>query len=75
VRIDCDAHGWMEGWIYVVDNPYHATTGPDGKFSITDVPPGEYTLVAVQPSTGPVETKLSVKSGEATKLEIELKKP
>jgi len=75
VRVDCDAHGWMEGWIYVVDNPYHAATGPDGKFSITDVPPGEYTLVAVQPSTGPVETKLSVKSGEATKLEIELKKP
>ena len=24
VRVDCDAHGWMEGWIYVVDNPYYA---------------------------------------------------
>jgi hypothetical protein len=74
VRIDCDAHGWMEGWIYVVDNPYHATTGADGAFSITDVPPGEYTLVAVQPSTGPVETKVTVIAGQATKLDIELKK-
>ena len=33
VRIDCDAHGWMEGWIYVVDNPYYAITGADGKFT------------------------------------------
>ncbi len=36
----------MLGWIYVVDNPYYALTGTDGKFSITDVPPGEYSLVA-----------------------------
>ena len=48
VCIDCDAHGWMEGWIYVVDNPYYAVTGADGKFTITDVPPGNYKLVAVQ---------------------------
>jgi hypothetical protein len=75
VRIDCDAHGWMEGWIYVVDNPYHATTGADGAFSIADVPPGDYTLVAVQPFTGPVETKVTVKAGEATRLDIELKQP
>jgi hypothetical protein len=72
VRIDCDAHGWMEGWIYVVDNPYFAATGADGAFSITDVPPGDYTLVAVQPSTGPVETKVTVTGGQATRLDIEL---
>ena len=35
VRVDCDAHGWMLAWIYVVDNPYFAQTGDDGKFSIT----------------------------------------
>jgi plastocyanin len=74
VRIDCDAHGWMEGWIYVVDNPYYAITGADGKFTITDVPPGNYKLVAVQPFTGPVELPVTVTGGESTKLEIELKK-
>ncbi|MDP2620173.1 MAG: carboxypeptidase regulatory-like domain-containing protein [Hyphomicrobiales bacterium] len=74
VRVDCDAHGWMEGWIYVVDNPYYAVTGPDGKFSITDVPPGDYTLVAVQPFTGPVEMPVTIKGGQPTNLEIELKK-
>jgi plastocyanin len=74
VRVDCDAHGWMEGWIYVVDNPYYAITGADGKFSITDVPPGNYTLVAVQPFTGPLEQPATVTESQTTSLTIELKK-
>jgi hypothetical protein len=74
VRIDCDAHGWMEGWIYVVDNPYYAVTGADGKFSITDVPPGSYKLVAVQPFTGPMEQQATVTGGQTTSMTIELKK-
>jgi hypothetical protein len=74
VRIDCDAHGWMEGWIYVVDNPYYAITSADGKFSITDVPPGTYTLVAVQSLTGPNQQSVTVASGKPTTLTIELKK-
>ena len=74
VRIDCDAHGWMEGWIYVVDNPYYAVTGVDGKFTIPDVPAGNYTLVAVQPFTGPMQQPVVVAAGKPTDLTIELKK-
>ena len=74
VRIDCDAHGWMEGWIYVVDNPYYAVTGTDGKFSITDVPPGTYTLVVIQSFTGPMQQSVTVEAGKPTDLTIELKK-
>ena len=74
VRVDCDAHGWMEGWVYVVDNPYYAITGPDGKFKIADVPPGEYNLVAIQSMTGPVQQKITVEAGKPTTLSIELKK-
>jgi hypothetical protein len=74
VRIDCDAHGWMEGWIYVVDNPYYALTGADGKFSITDVPSGTYKLVAIQSFTGPIEQTVTVTAGKPTNLMIELKK-
>jgi hypothetical protein len=74
VRVDCDAHGWMEGWIYVVDNPYYAITGADGKFNIADVPPGTYKLVAVQSFTGPIEQTVTVAAGKPTSLTIELKK-
>ena len=74
VKVDCDAHGWMEGWIYVVDNPYYAITGADGKFSITDVPPGTYSLVAIQSLTGPVQQSVTVAGGKPTTITIELKK-
>ena len=74
VRIDCDAHGWMEAWIYVVDNPYYAVTSADGKFTIVDVPAGTYKLVAAQPFTGPVEQSVTVAAGKPSDLNIELKK-
>lgn len=73
VRVDCDAHGWMEGYIYVRDNPYYAVTGPDGKFSITDVPPGEYKLVTLQPYSALVEQQVTVTAGKSADLTIELK--
>ena len=75
VRVShCDAQaGWRAG-LYVVDNPYYAVTGADGKFTIKDVPPGDYKLVAVQSFTGPIEMPVTVKGGESTKMEIELKK-
>ena len=74
VRVECDAHGWMLAHIYVADSPYYALTGADGSFSITDVPPGNYTLVATQYWAGDTETPVTVKGGETAKLAIELKK-
>jgi hypothetical protein len=74
VRIDCDAHGWMEGWVYVLDHPYYAITGADGKFTISDVPAGNYKLVVFQPFTGPNEQAVTVAAGKASDLNIELKK-
>jgi hypothetical protein len=74
VRVDCDAHGWMEAWIYVVDNPYYAQTGADGTFTIGDVPPGNYTLVVWQEHTGAVETPVTVKAKDTVQVPVELKK-
>jgi len=74
VRIDCDAHGWMEAWIYVVDNPYYAVTSADGKFTVVDIPAGTYKLVAAHPFTGPVEQSVTVAAGKPSDLNIELKK-
>jgi hypothetical protein len=75
VRIECDAHGWMLGWVYVVDNPYYAVTGEGGTFEITDVPPGQYTLVANQAYTGPVELDVTVEDGATVEAPIELQQP
>lgn len=73
VRVDCDAHGWMLGWIQVVDNPYYAMSGDDGSFTITDVPPGDYTMVVWQEQLGATEVAVNVKKSGTTDTPIELK--
>ena len=47
LRFKCDVHPWMFSYITVVDHPYIAVTDKDGKFTIKDVPPGKYTIVAM----------------------------
>lgn len=75
VRVECDAHGWMLGWVYVVDNPYVMVTEEGGSFEIADVPPGEYTLIANQAYTGPIEMTVTVEAGETVEVPIELPQP
>lgn len=40
----CRVHPEMEGFVVVLQNPYFAVTGRDGKYEIKDVPPGSYSL-------------------------------
>jgi hypothetical protein len=42
VRVLCDAHTHMFGWLYVHDSPYFAVTDERGAFRIDGVPPGRY---------------------------------
>lgn len=74
VRVECDAHGWMLGWIYVADNPYYAVTAKDGSFTLANVPPGSYTLVGWQEYTGAVEVPVTLKAKEVGSVTVELKK-
>jgi Polysaccharide lyase family 4, domain II len=74
MRVECDAHGWMLGWVHVAENPYYATTAKDGTFTIGEIPPGSYTLVAWHEFTGPVEVPVTVKAKEPAAVTVELKK-
>ncbi|MBI3806916.1 MAG: hypothetical protein HY281_05290 [Nitrospirae bacterium] len=42
----CDVHVHMSGYAAGLDHPYFALTDAEGKFEISGVPPGTYTLVA-----------------------------
>ena len=42
IRVACDIHPWMSGWIYVTDSPFVALTDEHGAFEIKGLPPGKY---------------------------------
>jgi plastocyanin len=44
VDIGCNIHDWMEAHVLVVDTPYFARTGADGRATIAAVPAGRYRL-------------------------------
>ncbi len=47
--MQCGFHAYMESWGVAVTNPYFAKTDDQGRFIITDVPPGTYKLVVWHP--------------------------
>jgi plastocyanin len=72
IRVKCDVHEWMHAWIWEFDHPYFATTGDDGRFTIKDVPPGTYTLVAWHEAAGERPTSVTVSAGKTVTVDIQL---
>jgi hypothetical protein len=68
LKFQCDVHPWMFAWVTVVDNPYFAVTDKSGKYTIKDVPPGKYKIVALHRKAAPagVEKDVDVTGSGAT---------
>ena len=66
LKFRCDVHPWMFAWVTVVDSPYFAVTGKDGKFTIKNVPPGKYTLEAAHRKLGAQTANIEVTDSGAT---------
>lgn len=48
-RTQCGVHDFMQSWGMAIGNPYFAVTGEDGSFTISDIPPGTYDVIAWHP--------------------------
>ena len=59
-RIKCDVHGWMKSYMAVLPNSYHSVSQGNGTFSIGNLPPGNYTLVAWHEKYGSQEQQVTV---------------
>jgi hypothetical protein len=73
IKVQCDAHSWMLGWIYVTENPTAVTDG-NGAFKLENVPPGKHKIEVVHPVLGKQTKEVEVKAGQDTKVAFELKK-
>ncbi|HEY1315211.1 MAG TPA: methylamine utilization protein [Steroidobacteraceae bacterium] len=50
VVLGCNIHDWMVGYVYVSDTPFFAKTAAAGTATLSDLPPGEYTVRVWHPS-------------------------
>ncbi|HYX42510.1 MAG TPA: carboxypeptidase regulatory-like domain-containing protein [Pyrinomonadaceae bacterium] len=76
VPVKCNQHPWMKAFIGVMRSPLYAVSTEDGRFTITGVPPGTYTVAALhelygektmQVTVGAKEVKTQDFSYDATK--------
>ena len=66
MKVECDAHDFMHGFVFVAKNPYYAVVGEDGTFSIDSVPPGQYKIKAWHGTLGTKKAKVTVSGGSST---------
>ena len=71
IKVQCDAHSWMHGWIVVTDNPA-AVTDDKGTFKLENVPPGKHKVEVLHPVLGKQTKEVEVKAGQETKVSFEL---
>jgi plastocyanin len=74
LRVDCDLHSWMRGWVVVTEHPYYALTNEEGQFVLNNVPPGKYTLQVWQETLGTASQEVTVASGGTSSVTVDMQK-
>jgi hypothetical protein len=64
-KVKCDVHGWMKSYMAVMPHPFFAVSKADGTFTIPNLPPGTYTLVAWHEKFGSKEQPVTVAAKES----------
>jgi plastocyanin len=72
VRVYCNIHPQMVGFVQVVESDFFAVTGPDGAFRLEGVPAGAHTLKAWHEEAGESSTPVTVRAGEESRLTLRI---
>ncbi len=73
MKIECDQHDFMQGFVFVAKNPYYAVVGDDGSFSIDNIPPGKYKINAWHGTLKNQKSKVTVAAGGKATVNFEFK--
>jgi plastocyanin len=71
--VKCNQHPWMRMFVNVTKSPFYAVTGPDGKFEIKGLPPGDYTLAFVHEKLGEQDQKIVLAAKDSKTVDVTFK--
>ena len=72
-KIKCDVHGWMKSYMAVMPHPFYSVSQSNGTFTIANLPPGQYTVVAWHEKYGQQEQQVTVGAKESKALSFTFK--
>ena len=77
IRVGCNEHEEMKGFILSLDTPYFTKADPSGNYQISGLPDGRYILKVFHPDMKRSTSygEISVKGGTVTEKQINLSRP
>jgi plastocyanin len=72
-KFKCDVHGWMRSYMAVLPHPFFSVSTAGGTFTISNLPPGTYTLVAWHEKYGAQEQQVTVAPKESKQVSFTFK--
>ncbi len=74
--MQCGFHPYMESWALVTDHPYYAVADHEGRFQLTDIPPGTYKLKVWHPYTGDkIEQTVTIEPNTQSSVDVTIEAP
>jgi plastocyanin len=74
VKVTCDVHSWMLGWIAVLPTSFFGVTDAGGAAKIENVPAGKHKVEVWHETLGKQDKDVEVKAGQTAKVTFEMVK-
>jgi plastocyanin len=74
IKLTCDVHSWMLGWVAVVPGGVAGVTDGSGVAKIENVPAGKHKVEVWHETLGKMEKEVEVKAGQTAKVSFEMVK-